>query len=237
MTVAVVVPWRDTHPDRARSHTVVREHLRWLLPDALHIDADDGSQTFSRAGSRNHGVHLAEQACADVVVVCDADTIPLRDPHRVPLLEAIEQAADGLLHMPYAQFLGLTEHGSSEYLGGRPARECEVELDYAYSVGGVFVIRPDAWRTTGGMDERFTAWGCEDKAFRRAADTLLGPTVTHPGTIVHLWHPPAQRCGTPENDAVWALADRYAAAEGDMEAMRALIAERGVALRSAHGQV
>lgn len=227
MSVAVVVPWRNTHPDRARAHTVVREHLRAMLPDAIHMDVDDGAERFNRAASRNHGARLAAEAGADVVVICDGDTIPLRDPHRVPLLEAIEQATDGVLHMPYARFLGLTEQGTLDYIAGRPALGCDIELDYAYSVGGVFVIRPDAWQAAGGMDERFTAWGCEDAAFRRAADTLLGPTVTHPGTIVHLWHPPAQRMGSPENDAVWALADRYAAAEGDVEAMRALIAERG----------
>ena len=66
---------------------------------------------------------------------------------------------------------------------------------------------------------------CEDKAFAIAADTLLGPTQRHEGTITHLWHPPAQRVGSAEHDAVWALAERYAAAEGDPEAMRALIKE------------
>lgn len=223
MTVAVVVPWRDTHPDRARAHTVVREHLRTMLPDAVHMDVDDGAERFNRAASRNHGVRLAAEAGADVVVVCDADTIP----ERGALVHAVADAfASGLLVMPYERFLGLSERGTGEYLGGRPPGDCEVELDYRYSVGGIFVIRPDAWWSAGGMDERFTAWGAEDMAYRRAADTLLGRTVTHPGTIVHLWHPPSPRTGTPENDAVWALADRYAAAEGDPVAMRALIAER-----------
>jgi hypothetical protein len=128
------------------------------------------------------------------------------------------------------RFLGLTETGTRDYLSGRPAPECGVDLDYGFSVGGVFVIRPDAWWQAGGMDERFTGWGSEDMAFRRAADTLLGPTRRHDGTIVHLWHAPSARSG-PDVDVGWDLAARYAAAEDDPRAMRALIAE-GASCRS-----
>jgi len=93
------------------------------------------------------------------------------------------------------------------------------------STGGVLVIRPDAWALAGGMDERFTGWGCEDSAFLAAADTLLGPSVRHPAQIVHLWHPTADTPG-PGRDANYELLRRYRAAEGDVPAMRALIAER-----------
>ena len=225
--VAVVIPWRAGDPRRERHHEVVRARLRDVLPDAWHIDADSGHQPFSRAGSRNRGVTLAEDTGADIVVLCDADTIP--EP--VPLHAAIDHAAaDGRLHTPYTQFLGLSEAGTRDYLSGRPTHECGIELDYGYSVGGVFVIRPDAWWRAGGMDERFTGWGSEDVAFRRAADTLLGPTRRHLGTIVHLWHPPSPRSG-PGVDAGWELAARYAAAEGDREAMSALVTE-GATCRS-----
>jgi hypothetical protein len=233
VNVAVVVPWRNTDPHRVRAYEHVTGHLQTLLPDAIHLPAvDDRShETFSRAASRNLGVFFAEQAGADVVVLCDADTIP----ERAPLLAAIEQARkDGRLHMPFDRFRGLTQHGTDDYIAGRPAAGCEAELDWRGSVGGVFVIRPDAWWTAGGMDERFQAWGGEDLAFHRAANTLLGPTQTHAGTIIHLWHPPSQRDGTPENDAVWALAERYAASEGDPDAMRALIGPATRYERQAH---
>src|SRR5690606_352334 len=88
-----------------------------MLPGALHLDADSGHTPFSRAGSRNHGAALAMAAGADVIVVCDADTIP--EPG--PLHAAIGQAAtDGRLHTPDTRFLGLTEDGTRDYLSGRP---------------------------------------------------------------------------------------------------------------------
>ncbi|MDH2424761.1 galactosyltransferase-related protein [Sphaerisporangium sp. TRM90804] len=224
MSVAVVIPYRGTTPERERAYKAVSKALRGMLPDAVHLAVDSGHEPFNRAASRNLGVRLAGDAGCDVVVLCDADTIP----QKTPLLAAIDGAReDGRLHTPFNRFLGLTEQGAHDYLQGAPVEACEVELDYAWSVGGVFVIRPDAWAAAGGMDERFTVWGSEDVAFVRAADTLLGQTLRHPGHIVHLWHPPAQRVGTPANDAVWDLAARYAQADRDANAMRALIAERG----------
>lgn len=227
MKVAAVIPWRPGQPDRERHHAVVRARLRDMLPGALHLDADSGHTPFSRAGSRNRGAALATAAGAEVMVVCDADTIPEPGPLHAAVVQA---AADGRLHTPYTRFLGLTEDGTRDYLSGRPAPECGIDLDYGFSVGGVFVIRPDAWWSAGGMNERFTGWGSEDVAFRRAADTLLGKTRRHEGTIVHLWHPPSPRSG-PDVDGGWDLAARYAEAEGNPAAMRALVAE-GEACRS-----
>lgn len=223
MRVAAVIPWRPGDPHRERAYQEVSRRLAQMLPDAVVFTADSGHDRFNRAASRNLGVTLARSAGADVVVLCDADTIPQPSP----LTAAITGAAqDGRLHTPYTRFWGLTEQGTRDYLAGVDPLQCGCDLDYAYSVGGVFVITPIAWERAGGMDERFTAWGAEDMAFRLAADTLLGPTRRHTGMIVHLWHPPAARTGTPANDAVWELAARYRAAEGDPDAMRALIAER-----------
>ncbi|GGK61365.1 hypothetical protein Sme01_03100 [Sphaerisporangium melleum] len=226
MTITVVIPYRGTAPERERAYVAVSRALHDILPDTLFLAVDSGHDPFNRAAGRNLGVRLAADSGCDVAVICDADTIP----ERQPLHDAITGALrDGRLHTPYGTFRGLSEQGTADFFAGRPAEDCDAELVYAWSVGGVFVIRPDAWTAAGGMDERFTAWGAEDVAFRRACDTLLGPTVRHPGQIVHLWHPPAQRTGTPANDAVWELAQRYAEAEGNAKAMRSLIAERPAA--------
>lgn len=222
MRVACVIPWRGGHLDRERHHDTVRAHLQQMLPDAWHIDADSGHQPFSRAGSRNRGVHLAQDVGADVVVLCDADTLPEPDP----LIAAIEGASrDGHLHLPYARFRGFSPEGTAAYLAGIPAGECDVEQETDWSTGGVLVATPAAWWGAGGMDERFVAYGYEDEAFKAAADTLLGPTMRHPGTIWHLWHVQQMGVGSPKHTANGRLAARYAAAESNPKAMRALVAE------------
>lgn len=229
MRVACVIPWRGGDLHREAHHQVVREHLAKVLPDAVHIDADCGATPFSRAGSRNHGVRLAEQADADVVALVDADTIP----EEQPLLDAVNAAPyDGRLHLPYTWYRGLSVKGTRDFLAGAFVEECQVDLQHEWATGGVLCLTPAAWWAAGGMDERFVGFGHEDVAFRLAADTLLGPTIRRAGTIVHLWHPPSMGLGTPQHTANGALCERYNQANGDPAAIRALIAERNVSPRS-----
>jgi hypothetical protein len=219
--VAAVIPWRGGQPDRERHHQTVRAHLRDLLPDAWHIDADSGHQPFSRAGSRNHGVRLAQDVGAEVVVLCDADTLPEREP----LLAAIDGAHDGRLHLPYTRYRSLTRRGLAQYRRGDPLMDCEVDHDHGWATGGVLVIQPEAWWRAGGMDEAMVGWGFEDSAFRVAVDALLGPTVRHDGVIHHLWHKPDWNIGSPRYNANAARMQRYVAAEGDPAAVRAIVSE------------
>lgn len=220
--VAVVIPWRGGQPDREHHHRIVRDHLRALLPDAVHIDVDSLADPFSRAGSRNEGVRIAQDIAADVVVLCDADT--LVEPE--PLHAAIAAATDGRLHLPYTRYRALTQAGTTLHLDGVPADDCPAELESDWSTGGILVIEPASWWAAGGMDELFTAWGFEDSSFRICADALLGPTVKHDGTITHLWHPSAFDPDSEQYQTNMALAQRYVDAEHQPEAVRALLAER-----------
>ncbi|GAA1888276.1 hypothetical protein GCM10009837_07650 [Streptomyces durmitorensis] len=222
MSVAVVIPWRPGTSERNAHHEYVRAHLAGLLPDGIHLDVDSGHDPFSRAGSRNEGIRQAATAGADVVVLCDADTLP--EPE--PLYTAIEAAADGVLHLPYSWYRGLSRDGTQTYLAGAPAADCSTDLAHEWATGGVLVIQPDAWRQAGGMDEGFTGWGFEDAAYRIAADALLGPTVRHEGAITHLWHPQESGLGSPQHVANGQLCQRYVDATGKPDALRALIAER-----------
>jgi hypothetical protein len=219
--VAAVIPWRPGSPERNAHHDTVRNHLRDLLPGAIHLDVDSGHDPFSRAGSRNEGVRKAEEVGADVVVICDADTLV----EAAPLHAAIEAATDGRLHLPYTWYRGLSRGGTMAYLARVRLADCEAELEHEWATGGVLVTRPDAWWKAGGMDERFLAWGFEDAAYRTAADALLGPTVRHEGTIAHLWHPPESNLGSPEHIANGQLCQRYVDATGDADALLAIVAE------------
>lgn len=221
MRVACVIPWRGGDAHRERHHETVRAHLTSLLPDAVHIDADSGHEPFSRAGSRNRGVQLAQDVGADVVILCDADTLVSAGP----LYAALESAHDNRLHLPFTKFLGVSEAGLAAYEAGTPIERCEMAMDMDNATGSVLVITPHAWWRAGGMDERYRGWGMEDVAFRYAAETLLGETVRHEGTVYHLWHPITWSPHTPEYQANAALLDRYGKVLGDPDGMRALIAE------------
>jgi hypothetical protein len=222
VTVAVVIPWRPGTAERNAHHGTVRGHLRNLLPDAVHLDVDSGHASFSRAGSRNEGVRQAEAADADVVVICDADTLP--EPE--PLYAALDAATDGVLHLPYTWYRGLSQRGTTDYLAGTLASDCTVDLEHEWATGGVLVIQPASWWAAGGMDERFVGWGFEDAAARICADALLGPTVRHDGTITHLWHPQESGLGSLQHVTNGQLCQRYVDASGKPDQLRALLTER-----------
>ena len=204
-SVVVALPWRDRgirlrqiHHDRIR---------RWFadnLPGVDVIDVDGQGEQWSLAAARNAGVEAAQALGADVVVVCDADNYPEMDA----LNEAIDAAHDGLVHLPY-----------TEYVNG--------SFHWAGSVGGIYVTTPDAWWASGGQDPRFTGWGCEDHAHVHSHLVLMGASmVRHAGTLTHLPHPaPRERDPhDPQHQAAAALLGRYRDA-ADVESMRALVEE------------
>lgn len=215
-TVACVIPWRPT-PGRTRHLAAVQAVLRSVLPDApIHL-ADDGSHPFSRAGSRNVGVR---DAGADVVVVCDGDTIP----QPAPLLEAVAQAQDGALHLPYETCRLLTRAGTDAYHRGTPADQCQAEPFEPTSSGGVLVLTPRTWDRLGGQDTRFVGWGMEDAAMWAVAKTLTGVT-RHQGRIYHLWHPDDRQIGSTQYHRNLELCRRYTDARGDADTLTELAGE------------
>jgi hypothetical protein len=222
VTVAVVFPWRAGQPERERHYKYVTDTLHALLPDAFHIDADSAATPFSRAGSRNLGVDVAISLKADIVVLVDADTIPEAEP----LYAAIEGAKDGRLHLPYTKYRGLSRQGTVDYLNGTPPDQCRTDMETDWSTGGIMILQPEAWKRASGMDERIVGYSFEDTIFRICADAILGPTVRHEGTISHLWHPSAYDPTDANYLANRELAHRFDEAEGDRDAVVALIAER-----------
>ena len=218
MNVSVVIPYRggnQTH--RVRAYRYTRSHLEKVLPGVPVIVADSGHTVFNRAASRNLGV---EKAPRGVVVVCDADTLV----QRRPVLDAIEAARDGRLHLPHTFFLSLTEEHTRRILDhGAGHRAGKPEFMVTTAVGGCLVIDRGAYLSTGGQDEGFHGWGGEDVAFKFACDALLGPTVRHSGLMFGLWHPSEMDQSSEGYKRNIARERLYRSARKDATRMRELI--------------
>lgn len=216
MKVTVAIPFRPGALDREIHADYVAARLRQMLPDADHLMVDVPGQ-FSRARVRNEAVRRAADG---VVVLCDADTIPEEQPLREAIAGA---AADGRLHLPYTRYRALSPEGTlAVYARGTDPAHAPVTEDSMRPIGGVWVIRADAWWAAGGMDERFVGWGYEDDAFWAAAGCLLGEPVRHHGTITHLHHAPAANIRSPQYRANRLRYQQYARARRDPDAMRRL---------------
>jgi hypothetical protein len=196
-----------------------------------------GASRWSRASSRN-----AAAAClaGDVLVFADADTVvPVEQ-----LEEAVEKArlADDFVLAYTTLYRTLRNHPPLAQLLRRPSGYRTRDVS-----NGVVAVSRGLWEEVGGFDERFEAWGGEDRAFLFACLALRGrdEPLRVAGHAVHLWHPHDRDASRPSTRyrANVALAMRYKRACGiearsgplpalreprrDLEALRALLREPG----------
>lgn len=217
MKLAVVFPWRP-QPDRLAAYGFTRTWWESHYPDAVFGAVDTDHQPFNLSACRNKAVRWAEQRDADVVVLCDADSVPAT---RDSVDEAVAEAGDGRLHFPFESQRYLDQAETEAlYRGESPP------TDGARGLGACWVLTPSAWWAAGGGDERFSGWGGDDDGFVAAATTLIG-VRRHEGTVWSLWH--ADECrdvGSERHRPNAELAHRYWDAIRDPAVMRRLIAER-----------
>lgn len=191
---SIVVPWRDTSPERAAACRMTCDTLRQILPGSPLLLADSGHQTFNRSASRNLGVR--QLPGDEIAVVCDADILP----DGQALHAAIEAAVDGRLHYPFTLCWYLTQEHTAQVLAGGQPEAGTSSASLHGAEGGVFVMLASAWRRIGGMDEGFTGWGYEDNAFCAKASKTCG-AHRHRGVIWHLWHPHQRYSGSEDEAA------------------------------------
>ena len=197
----IVVPWRDDGA-RAQVCQYVCDRLRAMLPGVGLVLCDSGHETFNRSASRNLGVKMAGHD--EIVVVCDADTIP--DPSG--LQTALVAALQGGLHYPCAVVNYLTEAGTELVLAGAAPDPARIEFSLPGAHGGCMVMLAKTWQELGGQDERFTGWGFEDNAWWATVRDRVGHPTHHPGAAWHLWHPHERYAGTVEQTRNWLMARR-----------------------------
>lgn len=217
--VVVAVPWRPT-PDRLRPFMAVRDWYLENFPDWWFTTADSGHDPFSRAGSRNACVRLAEEHGADVVVLNDADTVPVKGAVAAAVYGAHD---DGRLHFGLDTMLYLTAEEQIAFDRGQmPTRQA------LHHDSSVIAITPKSYWACGGQDERFTGYGGEDGALTSAATAILGRCVWHPGMAISLWHDGSCRdIGSERWRPNSELCQRYYAARNNPTAMRAILREPG----------
>lgn len=219
MRVVVLVPYRP-HPDLAPLWDELhswwgKHHPSWPLVVA------DSTGSWSRAEAINRA---AEQQPWDVAVI--ADVCVWQRPETLRRhVDAVARSPKMVI--PYEVCVRLNADGTKTFLnrGGRGnfiGWETHRVEDVRQPHGGITVIHRHTWETVGGMDPRFRIWGGEDDALVLSARTL---TTVHrgDGVLWQLHHPSMPRDPKKRPQT---LAERYRAAKGDPNAVRALIAER-----------
>lgn len=209
--VCAIVPFRsDADGFRRRNAQIVLNwlataHVRTLLVE--HSDVPEPSLDLPTGTTRLHvrsGGHPFNKALAcnvgfraagaPIMAFVDADTMT-SSPALVRSIEAVGEQFDVV--RPFGRIVDLDEEQTHDLAtrGEMPEVLAMIDVndrsgEHVPICGGIVIMRSDAYRRAGGMDESFKGWGGEDTAFAAALERC----GTHRGvltsqTALHLHHP------------------------------------------------
>lgn len=188
MKIGIVIPWRE-HPSRIKPFNIVVDWYKKYYPDANFYFPNYPGDKWLPSHTRNLGVRMAEQDGCDLIIMNDADTIPMFISLEKTIKEAYE---DTHIHNPYHAYILLSEKSSKEYMNDlETGLENWDGLHIVNSNAGTWVFTPETWWSIGGMDEKFTEWGYEDSALEYAHEVIKGIKFKkHFGKVFALQHDP-----------------------------------------------
>lgn len=195
MSVSVIVPWRTDNGERQILWDWNRERWEKLFPYWELIEIDSFDSPFSRGKSRNQGVKKAQ---GDIIVIADADTIPLVEE----LAAAVDVAQDAGWVIAYGKdrYYNITEQKTNWMLTQDPLMDVvepeDGEWDFKLtSWAGMIVMKKENFVP---YDERFVGWGWEDNAFQSVMAQYVGQPIRVGGWVGHMWHSRGEDFNTPD---------------------------------------
>ena len=162
--VTVCIPWRPS-PSRMKAYDRVRGYWAKYFPRWPVITADSDGEIFSLARARNAAV---AQATTDVVVIADADTLPLLKNVRAAVADPVG------ICWPFTQYRVL----AMDYVDAPLAKLATVKPlnswdgEGVLGVGGVIVCTTKEYWRLGGQPPEFVGWGWEDTTWSYVVRTL-----------------------------------------------------------------
>lgn len=227
MNVDLIMPFKfGDLGERNAARLFVHARYEYVHPslNVLYgVDPLDGEWSKGRAVA--DGVSRSR---SPIVVIADADVVVPPEALGYSIMAVMHGAA---WSMPHGEVHRLSRRGTNavyannEPLLGEPNMKWTERRHPGPHGGGMVVTTRDAYEATG-IDPRFVGFGGDDISFARALDTLVGPCERFDYPMTHLFHERTPRRhgnrGSEENEL---LAARYMIADGDVGAMKILVAE------------
>lgn len=225
--LSILVPFKPDGGPREKNWAWIKRRYELLLPNAeLCIGLHSGSP-FSKSTAVNRAARMATR---DLYLIADADiTFDVKQ-----METAVEMLTDHIWVIPFRDRKELNEEQTEDLIAKDPCltlsrMDFSNHQGYLNNVGSVNLVPRKYFEQVGGFDERFRGWGGEDEAFQMSMDTLCGPHARprensiwhlyHPQSISTTYHAPAYQ---HNYDVFW----RYKTANGNREAMEAVLKER-----------
>lgn len=250
--ISILVPFKDNGDGRAVAWNWLRHFWFNNLSSAEIVVGHAPGIPFNKAVAVNDA---ARRARGRIFAILDADALlnPEVIQHCADQIDHALKHHKRLWFMPYDKLYRISREVTDIIVKCDPAAPYEIPSppphwwletvydpsggrseNYGHQYGAMAMVMPrQAFYEVEGMDPGFKwGWGSEDASFLKALDTLYSQHEVVHADVLHLWH---ARPGVNWETRKWVgqdwtpansrLAQKYQAATGHPEWMRALVNE------------
>ena len=211
--VTFVIPVRIDSPERARNLDLLINYIiRSFDSNILVMEADSQQRYFVKSDNCRIQYFFTEDRCpvfqhtwclnllyakvkTPMIAGCDVDA--LAPPEQI--IDTVEQvrkgnavmglAYDGRMLMTTVELVQLFQETCNFDVLKRSADKLS-PMYGDLSTGGAFIVDTEKYLQSGGENEFFLGWGCEDfERVKRIEILYPQPIYQAKGCLFHLWHP------------------------------------------------
>lgn len=186
--VSVVIPWRSADPQRIKVWEYCKREWE-IMGVEICAEPDTDYGPFNTSMACNNGF---KKSTRPYVMTTGADIIPDYTMLDYGLYEIKNQ---GRNWVPLANKTEYFDEATTDRILEHKRwwdEQTDPRLEVPFQTG-VMLMKRELYAEAGGHDERFTGWGGEDAAFRRAIHLLGGDSDPLPLSLRCLWHDPGRR--------------------------------------------
>jgi len=234
MNLSVIMAYKPDGGIRDTQCAWTAARYRAMFPEAEIIISTDnnpkpGWDNFCKAKYINRGVKKAKN---NVILITDIDVVFIKNV----ILKGIAKLKNHCAVLPFSVIYYLNKATTERILKEPPKWQFpEVILNHqrkrvriGLKPNGMHLLTKEAWRKSGGYDERYTGWGSEDSAFLWSLVTMNEKEIYRVEAVAyHLWHPLDKSRHGKRDRRVTDITQRYIAAKFDPVTMAKIINEPG----------
>lgn len=234
MNLSIVIAYRPDGGIRDKQCAWTAARYRAMFPTAQIIISKDtsgntGWDTFCKSKFINKGVAKARH---DNILITDIDVVFVKNA----ILKGIQNLQDHCAVLPFSVIYYLNKSTAEKILERKPIWQMpKVRLEkqkkrirIGLKPNGMHLLTKEAWRKSGGYDERYVGWGSEDSAFLASLITMNEKEILRlDAPAYHLWHPLDKTRHRKRDERVTHLTQKYLAAKFDPVTMAKILKEKG----------
>jgi len=234
MNLSIIMAYKPDGGIRDKQCAWTASRYRAMFPDAEIIISQDpnknpGWDDFCKSKYINRGVAKAKN---NIILITDIDVVFVKNA----ILNGIENLKNHCAVLPFSVIYYLNKHTTETILNAPPIWQMpKIRLEpqkkrirIGLKPNGMHLLTKEAWRRSGGYDERYTGWGSEDSAFLWSLVTMNDKEIYRLDAVAyHLWHPLDKHRHVKRNKRVTDITQRYISAKFDRVTMAKILQEKG----------